>query len=440
MTLGDGDFYFAIAGSQSFIFSRNVIGINLSDYARILNWTQAGGSRLVRVQLIEGYEAGITSTGEIDEAWAEKWERVFDIAEINGIYIIPVFTSWFEWNDGTPDYGYSIWATNPLNQANGGPADEPGELFQEGSTTQSLWLHWLASLTERWQTRENIAAWEIFSEVNLASGVTERTGVDFIESAASLIREADPRHRPIAASLADTGGWAGFYRSDAIDFTSIHPYPPSGQLDRAIVADVHRMLADYHKPVLIGESGLSATPPNATPPTLTTADNAHLGIEHAMWAAVASGAMNGRALYWEDSYAIYFPALNWPFLQKHADAELAAANFVRDVDFTGFEPLAIQLPAGAGVWGAAVGNEESVIGWFRDAPCEPPDWNLQPLISGQSVTIVVPGSSPNWRVDFYSTETGTDIIGSITATRSGNTITIALPDFTDDIAFKMYAQ
>jgi hypothetical protein len=44
--------------------------------------------------------------------------------------------------------------------------------------------------------------------------------------------------------------------------------------------------------------------------TLTTAKNARLGIEHAIWAALVSGAMDGRALYWEDGFAVFFPKLS----------------------------------------------------------------------------------------------------------------------------------
>jgi hypothetical protein len=62
------------------------------------------------------------------------------------------------------------------------------------------------------------------------------------------------------------------------------------------------------------------------------------------------------------------------------------------------------------------------------------------VISKQTVTITVPGSTANWQVDFYDTKTGTDITSSAVVTRKGNTVTISLPDFQDDIAFKMVAQ
>jgi len=65
---------------------------------------------------------------------------------------------------------------------------------------------------------------------------------------------------------------------------------------------------------------------------------------------------------------------------------------------------------------------------------------MLPVVSGQTVTITVPGATVNWKVDFYDTKTGIDIISSATVTRNGNTITLPIPDFTDDIAFKLYVQ
>jgi hypothetical protein len=149
--------------------------------------------------------------------------------------------------------------------------------------------------------------------------------------------------------------------------------------------------------------------------------------------------MNGRAFWGADSYSIY--TINdrgqaFQFLQIYATAELPVAHFVSGVDFSGFKPL--KSTSSSGVWGAAIGNEKSVIAWFRDAGSEPPDWNLQPLVSKQTVTITVPGSAATWQVDFYDTKDGTTVLNSVAVNRRGNTITVPLPDFQDDIAFKLY--
>ena len=424
MTLKPGDFYFSVDGKTSFIFSRNIAGYQQTHYHTFLDWTQAGGSRVARIQL-DSLGQGYTSTGGVDPNWAANWDQVLDKAEADGVYILPVFSGWFDWNAGS---GYSTWKDNPLNQTKGGPVKSPAELFQKGSATQTLWLNWMQTLVKRWQGRRNILGWEIFSEVNLASGNTEAGGIDFVNTAAALIRAADPTGRPVTASLADIGTWPNFYNKTNIDFIEIHPYPLSAQLDRIILQETHNSLVKYNLPVLIGESGLNADSPDKYPA------NAEIGVRHAIWAAVVSGAMNGRALYWEDSFGIYFPNLGMPWMHKYETEELPAVNFVNGVDFTGFQPLTSTFTPG--VWGAAVGNQSMVLGWYRDASCEPPNWTLQPVVSKQTVTVTVLGMAANWRVDFYSTKDGTTQLGSAFVTRSGNTIIIPLPDFQDDIAFR----
>jgi len=432
LTLKPGDFYFSVDGQTSFLFSRNVGGYQLVHYDTFLDWSKAGGSKFARIQL-DSMGMGYTKTGDVDQGWAAQWEQVFDKAQADGIYILPVFSGWFDWNAGS---GYSVWKSNPLNQANGGPVNSPAELFQKGSATQTMWMNWMQSLVKRWRGRKNILAWEIFSEVNLASGVTETSGIDFVNTATALIRAADPT-RPVTASLADTGTWPDFYRSTAIDFINTHPYPPLAQLDRSVIRVVRDYLSTYKRPVLIGESGLNAATPDSADGKITVAQNARVGIQHAIWAGVVSGAMNGRALYWEDSFGIYFTSLGIPWMQKYETDELPAVNFVNGVDFSCFQPLASTVTSGA--WGAALGNEKTVLGWYRDAGSEPPDWPLQPVVSKQMVTVTVPGNASNWKVDFYNTKDGTTVLGSVTISQTGSTVTIPLPDFQDDIAFKMAA-
>ena len=438
LTLEPGDSYFSVNGRQSIIFSRNIAGYQQSDYDWLLDRTRAGGSKFVRVQLDNIGGMGFTIAGEVDPDWLSQWDRIFDKAEADGLYVLPVFATWHDWNNGDPDVGYSTWNNNLVNQANGGPVQSPAELFQKGSATQTMWMDWMQTLVNHWHGRKNILAWEVFSEVNLATGSTETTGIDFVNTAAALIRSTDPG-RLVTASIADcppgSGAcyWPNFYKQANIDFVEMHPYLP--QLDRVLISEVRKVLKNYGRPVLIGESGLSAATPDSEAGKSTVAENAPLGIAHAIWASIVSGAMNGRSLWWEDGYGIYFPELGMLWMNQYQTAELPAANFVEGIDFAGFKPLTSETSSG--IWGAAIGNEVYIIGWFRDAACEPPEWNLMPILSGESVTITVPGSAENWQIDFYDTKTGTDIVSSMTITTNGRSATIPLPDFTDDIVFKM---
>ncbi len=429
VTLRPGDWSFSIDGKPSFVFSRNTAAYTMSDFDALFPVAKRAGTSVVRltVSTIVAGGMGYTPTGQVDEAWAQKWQKVFDTAQANGISIIILFTSWVDWNT----MGYNTWAANPFNAANGGPAKTPQELFRQDSPTQKMWLAWLKNIVARWQSQKNILAWEVYSEVNLTRDVSEEEGTNLIEQAAAVVRGADTAHRPIVGSLADVGDWRNFYRSRAIDVISVHPYPPSAQLDRAIIKSVHAALTMYDRPVLIGESGLNADSPENYPP------RAEVGVRHAIWASIVSGAMNGRALYWEDGYALYFPKLSWSWVNRYADAERAAAYFVRGIDFTLSGPTSVYLPEKSQVWGAAVENDQTVIGWFRDAQSDPPEWQASRVLSGQTVIVDVSGSVSQWKADFYSTENGTDIISSTLLTRDGNSVTVPLPDFRDAIAFKL---
>jgi hypothetical protein len=446
LTLKPGDSYFSLDGKQSFVLSRNPTGKTLEDFDTVLDWARQGGTRVLRVHLTHGWwgDPWINKDWSVDEAWARDWDGFFDRAQADGIYVIPVFGVWADWNNGAPDWGSPFWKYNPMNPASGGAVSSPAELFKSGSDTQNHWMEWMKTLVTRWQGRKNIAAWEIFSEINIASGptgqtdakggVNEAAGVDFTNKAMSIIHAADPQHRPVTLSLAGvyspTDPWAEYYKLDSLDFIEIHPY--SDTLDRELLKEVPAYQTKYQKPVMIAESGLWSMTHNA---------NAHIGIEHAIWAGMVSGAMNGRGLWDNDGYSIYSIANRadaLQFMQSYATTELPVVKFTDGVDFTGFKP--IPSISASGVWGAAVGNEKMVLGWFRDANSEPPDWKLQASVSKQTVTLTVPGSAANWLVDFYNTRTGTDIVGSTTVTRQGGKITLTLPDFTDDIAFKMSAQ
>jgi hypothetical protein len=440
ITLRKGDSYFSFDGRQSFLFSRNITGQdveNLSDFERFLDYAQAAGDHFVRLQ-IDNLGPFFKNNGEAAEFMLGKWDKVFDMASERGLHVIPAFGVWIWWNQDV------LWKDNPLNAVKGGPADSPSELFKRDSETQKLWLKFVQKLVEHWQSRENILAWEIFSEINLAHGSSNANALDFIEPAAAVIRAADSQQRPITVSLCDECGvWTNANRSEVIDFIQVHPYPVNGQLDREIIAMTNQRIRDFKRPVLIGESGLTGIDPDP----FKHQPNAPLGIRHAIWADIVSGAMNGRALWDQDSYTIYdgywkdHPYSDiLEFAEVYSKLEIPMVKFVQGVDFAGFQPLPVNFPAGTKVWGAAVGNEKMVIGWFRDADCEPPNWPLQPVISGQTVSITVPGSASEWKVDFYDTKTGTDITNSMTTIRQGDSLIILLPDFTDDIAFKMYSQ
>ncbi len=432
-SLEPGQLYFDVNGQPGFFYSRNVAAFFTQDYGTELDWSAYGGTRVIRFGLVNIVGMGgypYTNTGQLNESVIRNFESLIDDAEAHGIDVIFWITGWAQWNST----GLTDWAINPFNAVNGGPAQKPIEVFQPGTPANTMWCEFISRMVTRWQDRDNILAWDVLGEANLIQGIDEQQGMAFVEQMAEVIHAADSHQRPITASLGDVDTWWKFYNSDAIDFVQTHPYPTT--LDRAIIKKVHQYIDLYHKPVMIGESGLNWEKPDEG---VTTSPTAQIGIQHAIWAGVVSGAMNGRALFWEDGFAIYFPTMRTTFLNQYAETELPAARFTRRVNFTDFAPLTVHFADGTKIWGAAVGNETHAIGWFRDAQSEPPNWNLLPNITGQAVSLEVPGLTQNWQVDFYDTKTGNALGGSTLLVRQGNLIKVTLPDFSDDIAFKLYA-
>ena len=217
-----------------------------------------------------------------------------------------------------------------------------------------------------------------------------------------------------------------------MDFIQIHPYaniqPYNGNLDEETLTVVRRRLRQYGKPVFIGESGLDSRAPVDT---LTVAPSAPAGINHAIWAAAVSGAMNGRMLWFEDGYDQYHPGVD--LQDRYKEASVPVVRFVRDVDYSGFQP--IDLASGDDLKGAALGNEQLVVGWVRDTRSAAPEWPTR-LLEGLSATLTVPGQATPWQVEFHDTGTG-ELVSSDLAHRQGADIAVLLPPFEASIAFKM---
>ena len=458
-TFTPGEFYFRDNGTPSLLLGTNPTG-RLSDFRTLLGQASVN-ERIVRIHL--SVPSNPPAAGQIDCAWAQFWDQVFSVAEQNGLYVLPVLDVWAAWN-----VDRRAWQSNPFNAANGGPFTNPADLLVAGPN-QDLWLNWLVTLVLRWQDRPNILGWEIFSELNLISDttlgpggqVTEAAAVQLAEAAAARVHAADSQGRPVSVSQA--GGLFSYFANhwptlatSSVEFVQIHPYagnaPYFGNLDKLIIDSVRELRATYNKPVFIGEGGLDNLFPVDPANSLTVAPRASVGINQAIWAAAVSGAMNGRALWFEDGYdhnhdlCAYAQFSAYPecvdddpatvllLRTVYANASAPVASFLAGVDYSGFAPIRAVL--GDDLVGAALGNTAVILGWVRDVVSAAPNWPSR-LLSGQTVRVLAPGQSPDWLVTFYDTTTG-GVLQSVYTTqqRNGNII-VALPDFSGSIAFQI---
>ena len=423
--LRSGEHYFRVDGRPTFVLGRNPVGMNPTAYDDHFRHAATAGERFMRIHFT--YSPPSEKAGDIDAGMLRAWDAVLDAAEQQRLAVLPVLGVWADWNDGSKNETWHTWDKNPFNVEHGGPAKRPDELFDD-TPCRRLWLKRLETFVRLWSPRRAIVGWEVFSELDLLTGATEERAVVFTERAAAVIRAADPRKRPVTASQAGINEWPKLLQSSALDFIQIHPYadgPFGGRLDDLIISTVRDRLRRYGKPVLLGECGLSAAPPRKT---LDVAARAEVGVRHAIWASVVSGAMNGRMLWWQDGYDQFEKA---DLCRYYHQAAAEAAAFVRDVDYTGFRPVPCVLAEG--VKGAVIGNDQVRLGWFRDVRCAPPDWQMKSL-SGQAVTVNASGTA--WRVEFIDTLTGKATGESRLAVQDRH-VRIELPEFQGAIAIRL---
>jgi len=435
--------YFAFDGTQTFVGSRNVAGRNLAEIEARLDEASDAGTTLVRFHVTHAFGPGITASGGVDEAWAAQWDAVFAYAEENGMHVLPVFGVWADWNDGSAGEAWHVWHENPLNVVNGGPASSPAELYRAGSPGQKAWLGWVRSLVTRWQGRPNVAAWEVFSELDLVTpSGTEVLSADalaFLQAAAREIRGADGARRPVTASVSGWWDrWPELYASSAVDLVQVHLYSPGENLGDRIL-QVGRALRSYGKPMLLGETGLDFRAPDGS--TATTGAYCELATHNAVWAALVSGFMNGRALWWEDGYAILQNGeSSVPFVRDYEEVERGATAFVAGRDMSRMRPLEVDTLA---LEGGAVGDDRTVLAWFHDDGCDyPVGWpatSCALVHHAYTVRIEAPGGAATWQATFHDTATGAARGEPVTVARDGGWVAVPLPDFAGDIAIALSA-
>lgn len=426
--LVSGEKFFRVDGRTSFLLGRNPVGLNATAFDDHFRNIAAAGERLVRIHF--NYMPPSEKPGEIDADMLRVWDQVLDAAEKHGLAVLPVLDVWSNWNNGNGGVPlkWTAWDNNPFKR--GGQSLTPSELFDD-TPCRSLWLQRLKRFVSHWSSRRAIVAWEIFSELDLVTGATEDRAVEFVERAAGIIRANDPLKRPITASQSGINDWPKLARSSALDFIEVHPYASGqfkGQLDSLILSTVRQRLTKYGKPVFIGECGLSASSPHNT---LDVAPRARIGIQHAIWASMVSGAMNGRMLWWQDGYDLFEKV---DLRSQYEQVATPAVAFLHDVDFNGFKPVSCVFSNA--LVGAMIGNGKTILGWFRDAQCEPPEWPIKSVL-GQIVTLDASGHS--WQIEYFDPATGQSKAKSLLASQTGR-LCIVLPEFKDAIAIRLMRQ
>jgi hypothetical protein len=421
--------YVTLDGETRFWLGRMPTARDREGFRRHVEAAAAAGERLLRIHLYHGLPRPEVPAGVLDEAWCREWDGIFEDAKARGLHVLPVLSGWAQWNDGSTGSHWHAWDRNPYNQANGGPAARPSDLYAD-TPCQRAFLDWLGRAVDRFQGYPNLFAWEVFTEVDLLSGASDAgvpAVVSFVEKAAAVVRRQDPRRRPVTVSLSGVRVWPELWASPAVDLVQIHPYPGKrcgSDLAQAI-AEIAPAVRAFGKPVLLGEEGLDAGPPVDT---MDARPRAFVGYRQAVWTALTSGLANGGMFWWISGYGKGERDGAFPDVCK------AAASFAASLDVSRMQPLAVT--GDSGMPASALGDAGTVIGYARDGACAAPDWPSRTL-SGKRVTLETPWKGGG-RVTYLDPITLKAVASERVSVQNAS-VTLSLPDFPEDLVFRIDA-
>lgn len=318
-------------GEPYFLTGLNVAwGENKSfaSYEKWLPQLAAGGGNFARVWMsdpsvmTETKEAGL---GRYDQAACAFYDRLFALAEANGIYCMVTFNNYRDLREHD-NWGPCPWPLLPYAAANGGPATRPADFITD-PRCRKVYRDRLRYIAARYGAFASVMCWEFFNEQTFAEVPIPASWT--IEMARHL-KGVDAYQHLVSTSF---GGAAQgeVWRAPEIDLTQTHYY---GDDQTADCTPVVRAAALEHrafdKPYLMAELGIWAMGSDAKFDPAGLGTNLHNGL----WSALMSGSAGTAANWWWDSYV--GPNDLW-----HAYAGVAAFAKAIDLVDRDFRPVIV---------------------------------------------------------------------------------------------------
>jgi hypothetical protein len=336
-------------------------------------------------------------------------------AEKEGIFL--VFTIWD--HPQLRDDKHPTWDTGNWNRNGFSNLSDLNEFFisdEAWAWQENLYRYIIA----RWGYSPAIGMWQTVSEINGTNSLDQTD--PWHEKVNAYFVENDPYRHPTTASGSGEVDWVAGHA--AMDAPQVHLYAFEDAVGAAeIIADwTDLMWERSEKPNWIGEFGVTG---NTHYPEL---------FHHSIWAALASGASMTPA-EWNSGDA-------WGRMTPEMNADISRlAQFVRDIPLAKWDPSKLEITssdAAVRSWGLA-GNNGGLF-WVQDFSLE--GKSIEELRSSMSiradVQVEIQGLSPgSYTIHLYDTWQGVYLDEFTVECREEKPCTIALPDFTSDMAFKI---
>jgi hypothetical protein len=360
---------------------------------------------------------GYQGRGRYNQGNAWKLDTILDAAWSHGIRINLVIN-----NHGQASAASDReWPDNPWNAALGGPLATPAEVFwrPEALAGQENLRRYIIG---RYADHPAILGWKLWSEVDLTGG-RGLLAVDWHRQAAERWHALDTYHHPV------TTHWAGDFRRvdpaiatlPGIDFLCIDAYRQPTRLLADLLADSTtypgRGLSAYGKPVLTSEFGATA---GAAPAACRMSDHAT-----GAFAALVSGHAGAPMLWW----------FEWVDQGGLWQPYRAIRHFIQGEDLRGGRSALLDCVPDGRLWARAWVRPGRLLGYLIDRPWGE-DGTGDAVISGAQVEIGTHVAPGHFTLEWWDADRG-EMLSRTQLDHAGGTFTIAVPDFTHHIAFKL---
>jgi hypothetical protein len=243
------------------------------------------------------------SVGRFDEPAAERYDRLFEVAQQNGVLVVlTLFAVGF-----TPGDVWKGWEDNPYSRARGGPAATPVDFFEQQDAREAA-LNRLAYVMARYGAFTSLLAIDLINEPEWDGPVAEEVWIPWARALAQAWHTRDPYGHLVTAGPVglhwnvdgDERSWYGDPQNDMVQW---HLYGEEVYEVHALAREITRKVRetwDYQKPVLLGEFAYGGEPKDHY-------DHTHVGI----WATTFSGAgvlAHSAPPFTEDSDEFMTPA------------------------------------------------------------------------------------------------------------------------------------
>ncbi len=369
---------------------------------------------------------GYHGIGRYNLLHAWEMDVLLEQAEANDIFLNLVIHNHGKFSS----FSDQQWNENPFNVKNGGYLERPEDYFSDPRARASF-AQLMRYTIARWSYSRRVMSWELWSELNLTGSNGESWNDPKVREwhrwAADLVHGIDPYRHLVGTHVS---GSHGSHNRELIEMPEIDFVPANGYHGGEnpvkivdVVVDAARLAETLRKPVLITEFGGN-----------WDSASSHLlksSLHAALWSSPCT-ALPATPLFWW-----------WEFIdEENCYPEYAAlAAFVKGEDRRGPDRKTTWLRVESGgqsgdIKAICFKDDSWGMGWiYRPASFKIADLSDQsPVTNGQLVVSEIkPG---NIVVEFWDTSHGHRISSSAIETEK-STVTIAIPEFLRDIAFKI---